>query len=727
MRSRLLGWGSLLLALAGCGDGTGPATATYVIEAVGAVEQIGEVGQSLPEPFEARVTDAGEPVEGVSVSWEIVAGDGAVLSPASSSTDADGIARTTLQLGPDVGTYEVHASIDGVDAAPAKFTARAVERPVIASVTPSEAAVGDLVTIAGERFSPNVADNVVLFDGFRGLVVEATDTQLRVVVPSCLPTRTVDVTVRIGPVESEPFSALDVTGDDTPPIDLAVGEALALSDPEALSCVRLPGGENGIAFLAVQQNASGVAGQSLPYQVVGLTGPTVGVTAALAPRPTVTALPLQRAGFRTAQAAFETRVRLRERALARYGAAPETRELAPAMAKVPAVGDRREFEVYSGVDEFTTITAEVKYVSTNAVLYQDVDAPAGGFTAADFASFAALFDAPIFTADTATFGAPSDIDGNGRIIILFTPVVNELTPPGLDGGFIAGFFYGIDLFPKDVYAHSNEAEIFYSVVPDPDGVHGDAHSRDQVLRTVPPVLAHELQHMIHFAHRKRLNAPQDELWISEGLAHMAEDVVAAELERRGDIEQAENFRLDNYERAYRFLDLPDATSIIDAEDMGTLAERGAQWLFIKYLAGHYGGSALLRALTQTALSGVANVENATGAAWADLFEGWSVALWADDAPELAGVAIDPAYTFPDIDLRREISSRDGYPLVPVAVGYQDFELTGTLKASSPMYAIIEAPGPLAGSPPALHLSFSRAGGGAFLAGDRPRWTLLRIR
>src|SRR5690606_2216800 len=144
----------------------------------------------------------------------------------------------------------------------------------------------------------------------------------------------------------------------------------------------------------------------------------------------------------------------------------------------------------------------------------------------------ALFDDPIFPTVTGAFGEPSDVDGNGRIIILFTPVVNELTPRGA-AGFVAGFFYGLDLTEG---ANSNRAEIFYSVVPDPGGRYGDPRSRDDILRTVPGVLAHELQHMVHFHERMmRRQAPRPEaVWLSEALAHMAEDLVADTLRARGD-------------------------------------------------------------------------------------------------------------------------------------------------------------------------------------------------
>src|SRR5690606_16233524 len=137
---------------------------------------------------------------------------------------------------------------------------------------------------------------------------------------------------------------------------------------------------------------------------------------------------------------------------------------------------------------------------------------------------------------------------------------------------------------------------------------------------------------IHFEERRKVGGSQDVLWLSEGLAHMAEELVAAELEGRGDHDLALLFRRENHERAFRYLQavdsIPDSVALIEEENPGTLEGRGAQWLFIQYLTGHYGGEAILRALTRSRLNGVANVEAATGTTWPELFARWSVALWA---------------------------------------------------------------------------------------------------
>lgn len=723
MRLRLAGSALVLLTLGACGDRTGPDLDAFRIEAVAGNDQVGARGAWLEEALAVRVTDGGEPVQDITVQWEVAEGAGARIEPTSSRTDQDGIAQANLQLGTEVGRYEVHARIAGSSVPPAEFTARAILEPVVAAVEPARAAVGEVVTITGEHFSENPAEVAVLFDGMRGTVIRAEPTRIEAVVPACVPTRTVDVTVRTGPVWSTTSAPLDVTGDGAPPIDLAPGQVLSLSDPTAMECVRLPS-EAGAAFLVVQQNAAGRAEQSLPYQVLALRAAGGAAASTAWSRRGDVTFRLHQGGHADAQALWETQLRLNERTL--LLGAPR-RSVTPKAESVPRVGDRKTFQVYNKEKKFSAVTAEVVHVGEHVVLYQDVNAPSGGLTAADFAYFAALFDDPIYTTTTSAFGQPSDIDGNGRVVILFTPVVNELTPPGSSSnGVIAGFFYGIDLYPKQTYANSNEAEIFYTLVPDPTGRHGNARSRDFVLRTVPPVLAHELQHMIHFEERRKVGGSQDVLWLSEGLAHMAEELVAIELEGRGDHDLALMFRRDNYARAFRYLEAVDRVALVEEQNPGTLEGRGAQWLFIQYLTGHYGGEELLRALTRSKLDGVANVEAATGTAWPELVARWSVALWADGAPELAGVSIDPAYTFPDLDLRESIAGGRPFPLSPAVQSFADFSLGGSLPAGAASYLILSANDGSAGGLP-LHVSFTRLRGDAFRPDDRPRWTILRIR
>lgn len=710
----------LLLVAAACGESTAPQRHDYAIKLSDGDRQFGLANQPLSEFLEVEVTDGGKPAEGVDVEWRIVEGEGATVAQVGDGTDSKGIGRAQVRLGRHPGNYRIEARVPRATGSPVVFQATAIAEPVIESISTNRVAAGDTLTVTGRDFLPDPLLTSVQFDGVPGTTLSATNTRIEVLVPHCVPTRRTELTVLVGgAVRSAPVD-IDVRGDDRDPIDLEVGEVLTLADPADLGCVKLPGGQSGLAYLAVPQNAHHENGRQFPFQLVGLTG-----------RPAVLAsldltagksLPLGADAVGQDAAAWETQLRRREQAIA---PSDVIRLLEPrlfSLAATPSVGSTRTFEVFNKDDEFTTVTAEVKYVGENVVLYQDVKAPSGGFTAADFANFAALFDDPIFPTVTEAFGEPSDVDDNGRIIVLFTPVVNEMTPKG-SNGFVAGFFYGIDLTN---HTSSNRAEIFYSIVPDPNGQFGDRRSLSDILRAVPPVLAHELQHMIHFRQKvMELDAAPEVLWLSEALAHAAEELVADALEARGDAQTAFDFRLSNLTRAFLYMEEPTAVSLVNTDGQGTIEERGAQWLFIKYLGEHFGGTELLRRLTHTQRRGVANLEAETGTPWATLFNRWSVALWADDAPELAGVPVDSVYTFPDTNLRQELGIfRGGFPLRPQRRAFTDFQTSATLPVSSPLHLVFEAEG---FSPDPFNLSFTRQRGGAFTERDRPQWAIMRIR
>src|SRR5205807_2203657 len=102
----------------------------------------------------------------------------------------------------------------------------------------------------------------------------------------------------------------------------------------------------------------------------------------------------------------------------------------------------------------------------------------------------------------------------------YTRAVNELTPAG-SSGVIEGFFNPRDLFPTAGNATiqgcsgSNFAEMFYLIVPDPNGtINGNKRSNDQVQRFTIGTTAHEYQHLINAARRIYINNADDfeEVW-----------------------------------------------------------------------------------------------------------------------------------------------------------------------------------------------------------------------
>lgn len=712
MRSSSIAFGLLagMAALAACGDGTGPAAGSVSVTARAGDAQFGTSGATLAEQLQVIVVDpSSKKVKSdVQVQWQIVEGSGAALTPTSSTTNSQGIASTSLRLGEQLGTYRVEATTEKISGSPASFTAKAVAVPVMTNVTPSSANAGDTVTIAGENFSTVAGDNIVTFGGFRGNVVSATATQLRALIPTCVPTRSVPVKVSLGAVAGNQLN-INVSGTTATPLQMARGDTRVISEAAELACFRLPGGVSGLAFLLVPQNFSEVVGSLTGVQLAGLIPGSISV------------FTLDKPFVRSTVEDLEWQLRLRERDLLRGpGAALRPQgSVTAAACPAPVLSGRCNFQVLNRENKFTTVTAEVKAISTQAIIYQDINAPtANGLTTPDFQSLGSVFDDPIYPTDVSTFGAPSDFDNNGKVIILLTPVVNAWTARGA-AGFIAGFFYGCDLLRRASCNGSNEAEIFYVLTADPNAQFSDARSRDVVMRSLPPVLAHEFQHMINFGERGN---SIDALWLSEGMAHHAEDIVGDAFAARGDAVNAAFFKQQNTTRADRYLRATESTSLLGDDEVGSLELRGGAWLFVKYLAGQY-GNALLADLTRSTSTGVANVTARTGKAWRSLLSDWSVALWADDAPDLAGVTLRPELTFPDVNLRQRIAPSGNYPLgVSTYNGFQDFVQTEILVASSQSYVLLRG----GTMPQPLNLTFAGKHGGPFATGAAPQLTILRV-
>jgi hypothetical protein len=84
--------------------------------------QSAPAGALLPQPLSVVVTDAaGGLMSGATVNWSVLTGGGSI-SPASSTTDASGIASAQFTLGPSRGDQQVQA-VSSLGGSPAVFTA----------------------------------------------------------------------------------------------------------------------------------------------------------------------------------------------------------------------------------------------------------------------------------------------------------------------------------------------------------------------------------------------------------------------------------------------------------------------------------------------------------------------------------------------------------------------------------------------------------------------------
>ena len=149
-------------------------------------------------------------------------------------------------------------------------------------------------------------------------------------------------------------------------------------------------------------------------------------------------------------------------------------------------GKPTDFNVYDAAAISAVVGLSVQSVGAHVAIYVDTLAPANGLNAADVDTLQQLFDTHVYVVDTTAFGGVSDLDSNGPVITLMTPVVNASVTAAqcTAGGFVAGFFYpgDLDSIPG---SPSNHGEIFYTVVADPNGAVSCAHSRADVKSLLP--------------------------------------------------------------------------------------------------------------------------------------------------------------------------------------------------------------------------------------------------
>lgn len=343
-----------------------------------------------------------------------------------------------------------------------------------------------------------------------------------------------------------------------------------------------------------------------------------------------------------ARSPFEAGIRAAERRLFSLVGLPAGHRVG-GLAAAQDIGDTREFFVvnrneeidFADPDHFDEVTATLRFIGDHTEIWVDDRTPAENRPEALLQAVGERFDDEIYPTDRAAFGEESDIDGNGRVLILLTPTVNALnTQATVDEGLVVlGFFFGADLFtPDDGAVFSNQGEIFYAVIPDPDMQFSPAEiPLDEVDDDLSGIFAHEFEHMISAnQHLLVRNGPFEETWLDEGLAHHAETL--------------NGFPLQNRLRSALFLDEPEVISLVEGDD--TLERRGAAWLFVQYLVDRFGGD-ILGALVQTRLTGTVNVEDATDGSMPQLFHEWTSALFLD------GISEDPLFLFTSLDLREE--------------------------------------------------------------------------
>ena len=632
-RTVLLAVGAWLLSgAAACGsDASGPTIGPASRVTVSASPAASGTVRSGIGSFSVKVVDAnGNAVPGVAVNFFASGGGGISFAPMTAASDAAGIATTTVTLGTKIGSVELTAYATGVET-PAVATVSATAGPLVSLVTTPKSlrfvAVGDTARIT-----------YLLHDEYANVV---TGAPLTVTIPD--PTLvSVDAqglvrALRAGGRTTISVSAggrIDTVGvsvlaaDATPCTDLATPTSPAVGAVVAVQgqYLCLTGAPAGSDYAVVVHNSS-TDGSSGLFATINTFGAGNAVAASRAPASSpvfARATSGAAAPARTLDEGFHRRLLNDGRRLKRLFAPARAMRDARRRAGRPAGGGlvpSASFTVIPAdvavgtlltlnVSEYACDRAvmrgfRVAHVSRKAIILADTLNPANGFTDADYQRFGQRFDDLVHPLDVDNFGEPSDLDENGKVAVLFTRYVNELTPAN-SSSFIGGFFHPRDLFPKQATvdlqacAGSNEGEMFYMLVPDPTGVvNGNRYTLGFVDTLTVGVLAHEYQHLINAGRRIYVNTAAEEFeesWLNEGLSHIAEELLyyresgmqprqrLTDALIRTDAAKYAHWRANassNFSRLLQYIEEPEAASPIDAVN-DELSTRGATWSFLRY-------------------------------------------------------------------------------------------------------------------------------------------------
>ena len=272
-------------------------------------------------------------------------------------------------------------------------------------------------------------------------------------------------------------------------------------------------------------------------------------------------------------------------------------------------GDKRDFWI-TNLNDGTArpITATLRLVSENAYWFVDdtVIVDQG-----NLAQAAGIYEDRVRPAVVSTFGdiANPGLDGDPRLVIIHT---------ALDGA--AGYFGSKDSFPAEVHPHSNESQIIYL----------DTRAVDHGIDTHLAIVAHELQHAVHFD-----KDVGEESWVNEGLSEVATELAGYRVQSPRAFMRRPHTQLNYW---------PDSPR-------NTIPHYGASALFFAYVAQRVGGADNLTELVTEPLDGIAGVEtflNDHDLSWLQVFADWVVANYLDADQLEAGHINRYGYTDRDV-------------------------------------------------------------------------------
>jgi hypothetical protein len=348
---------------------------------------------------------------------------------------------------------------------------------------------------------------------------------------------------------------------------------------------------------------------------------------------------------------------------------------ASAYPPAPQPPRERTFYLFTGekdfhnADEYTTIRAELQEVGRHCQVYLDRSQAEPAALRPTIADIVRTFDDEIYPRSCRELGQALDVDRDGRFTILLSGWLGKLQ----DGKVaLGGFVRGSDFYRDLPAPFGNRCDLMYLNTDLRPGPH---------LRTL---LAHEHTHAVIFSQHVFGGylpeiAPRDEeSWLNEGVAHLAEDLHGYGWSNR-------DYRIS------AFLNAPRRYSLVVPDYYGAglwrdPGHRGAAYLLLRWCTDRCGAD-LPKQLAQSSLSGIANLETATRQRFADLFRAWSAALLLSGTH----LAEDDIAEYRSIELRQPLGRQllCGPRCEELKLSRGDFELR--MAATSVAHLLLHSP------------------------------------
>jgi hypothetical protein len=607
------------------------------IEVSPAIAQI-PVGDTRQLSAVAYTAVAQDPA--ATLSWQSSHPDVATVSSSGLVTAiSDGFAEITVTSGSRTGTADITIGDPNL---------------VLTSIAPTVLIHGQSAVITGAGFNPvSLGQNVVAIGGLPAAVLSATATTLEVQIPSpCLPLRDVVVEVSVG-TQSDELNAQARPGSF---LNMPVGQQMIIENP-ADFCLHFDATAASESYLLGVQRISATATELTPVTLTSVLAlNAVAAQPLITPGPPVTHTlsPGQPQAPQDTPDWLSEKVRIREQHQAMLSGrmtllSPSTIDIAAAVAGDVTVGTMVQMKLPFGrggcgsTATLTEVTAEVRANGARAIWLEDVDNPVK-ITQAHVDQLSAQFDAYSYPTNVEWFGQPTDIDGNGKVLIFIT---HELA---FALGFVTSADWAAQVAWPNGCINSNEAEVMYL---------RPGTSSANMLRDWPVIVAHEMAHIIQISRQITLTTPSMSAWEAEGQARVAEEVVGHAVTGRstgqnyGSAVAYENYPFGGPWYSGSFVDVwryfgsdQNGNQVAGAPEQCTFlsttgtcqvtgAVYGRPWILLRWVLdqfgpGYPGGEAALsRAMTDSPVRGFAALQNLTGTPIETILAQWAATLYVD--------------------------------------------------------------------------------------------------